>query len=256
MDRIIAVILALLTSGCLATENRYYGKGPVPKLGPIVAADLGAYFSTKQNARAFAITADGQNYGRSYCPAEASQESRCLSADQTAIGLCESISNGRPCFVLASGNQIVWRGEGGRAPTLSDLTAGASGLGSYQQLKGGDYVFIPFPTAAARPAPPQRQAAKPTIRPVALNWEGVGSPIAATAEFVGSMTSGTIKIGLPSDECQGSFAMSGSAGSWAVSCKSGLTASGTANSKGADEFSGSGVDSKNRKVTFALGKGV
>ncbi|WP_374634002.1 hypothetical protein [Ferrovibrio sp.] len=252
MDRIIAAILALLTSGCLATENRYYGKGPVPSLSANIRADLVGYFSTKQNDRAYAVTADGQHAGRSYCNVQSETQGRCTGIDQTAVSICERRSNGRPCYVIASGNEIVWRDESGAIPTLSSLTAGAAGGLGTRMLPSGEYTAT---LAPAQPQP-QRPAAKPTIRPVALNWEGVGSPIAATAEFVGSMTSGTIKIGLPSDECQGSFAMSGNAGSWAVSCKSGLTASGTANSKGADEFNGSGVDSKNRKVTFALGKGV
>lgn len=253
MEKKIAVLIALLLGGCITTENQYYGKGPVPTLAPNVAADLKNYFSTKQNIRAFAVTADGQHGGRSYCGSEGTPGSRCYGAEYAAIGSCETVSRGRPCYVLASGNEIVWKDEKGLIPTLSTLVSTAASGGSSHVLGSGEYVYVPTPTT---PTQVQRQASsQPTTRSVAINWEGIGGPLAGTAEFVGSMRSGTMKVRLPSDECQGSFSMTGSVGSWAVSCKSGLTASGTASSKGADEFSGSGVDSQKRRVDFALGKG-
>ncbi|MCG8545068.1 MAG: hypothetical protein MJE12_12765 [Alphaproteobacteria bacterium] len=98
---------ALAVSGCQTTHPDW-GKGPVT-LSPVAQLALNRYMGTEE-ARAFAISADGRTAFFVYCPEN--HGLACEGGYEEALAGCRDAVQGRiQCKILADLHDIVWQGK-------------------------------------------------------------------------------------------------------------------------------------------------
>jgi hypothetical protein len=107
---------------------------------------------------------------------------------------------------------------------------------------------------AAAESPPLR---RDDVRPIALRWDGYSRLISGTVLLVPGGQRGSIIASLPDADgtCSGIFEYTSTrAGQWAMSCTTGLAASGKFEAlDNARGLTGSGTDTKGNSVAFTVG---
>jgi hypothetical protein len=107
--------------------------------------------------------------------------------------------------------------------------------------------------AAVEPAPTRQD----DVRPIALRWDGYSRLISGTVLLLPGGQRGSIRASLPDADgtCTGIFEFtSAKGGQWAMSCTTGLAASGKFEAlENARGLTGSGTDTKGNAVAFTVG---
>lgn len=99
---VLAVLpAAALLSGCLVKSQ--VGQGPIT-LSPRVEALYQRYLA-EDEPMAFAVTADGQRGGYSYC----SDRYGCRGTERTlAVRSCQRTTD-KPCYIYDHMGEVIWR---------------------------------------------------------------------------------------------------------------------------------------------------
>jgi hypothetical protein len=97
-------VVALMLAGCVPVTN-FYGQGPI-KLSENVRSGFAKY-EARDDPRFFAVSADGNNFGYSFCRKDGSCRDWEVLVDIALIG-CKKRSAGEPCYIYARGLRVVW----------------------------------------------------------------------------------------------------------------------------------------------------
>ena len=105
LTNITAAVGLLVLAACGTASDTDIGEGPI-HLAPVIA-DLFEDYKKTFIPYYFLVTTDGYRGNYVYC------ENACLrhQSRQAAIINCEANSDGVPCAIFASGENIIWKGK-------------------------------------------------------------------------------------------------------------------------------------------------
>jgi|GEM_PF-6938345 len=149
----------------------------------------------------------------------------------------------------------------GSSVAESEITNLLNNLKLVKETKTGESAEAATPVAASKDSGGSSPSEE--LRPIAVRWEGYENLMAGTVSIRAGQNEGTLEIRLPErtgEKCTGHYKHeTRTTGIWSVSCTNGLAASGKFDTHGPSAgSSGTGVDTKGRKVTYtrALHKSV